>query len=153
MTHIEKIVETRTCIKCGETKEIPQRNKHACNICVECQRAASRQYQKLETLKRGGTLGRTGRVPYPLNGEYETTNKKFRQLAIVTFKTKSREEWRELMRNRLVNLSEDVLKWIYAHQEDETPKRENKIKKDYPNTKGMTWEDYEKGLGDNEVDS
>jgi hypothetical protein len=152
---MQKKIDIRTCIKCGETKEIPQRNKYACNICVECQRAASRHYQKLETIKKGGTSGRTGRVPYPLNGEYETTNKKFRQLAVVTFKTKNRKEWKELLVKRLNDVLEnyEVMKWINAHQEDEPIKRQTNIDKEYPDTRYMTWDEYERGLGDNEVDS
>ncbi len=146
-------IEIRTCVKCGETKEIPQKHKYATNVCMDCQRAASRHYQRLETVKRGGVLGRTGRVPYPLNEGYSTTGNYFKALASKTFKCKSRDEWRELMRNRLINLNEDVLKWINAHDGDEPIKKQKRIETDYPDTRYITWEEYQKGLGDDDVDS
>jgi hypothetical protein len=146
-------IEVRTCVKCGETKEIPQKHKYACNVCMDCQRAASRHYQRLETLKKGGVLGRTGRVPYPLPEPYKTTGNYFKVMSTKTFRCKTREEWRELMRTRLLNLSEDVLKWINAHDGDTPIKRQKKIDRDFPDTRGMTWEEYQRGLGDDDVDS
>jgi hypothetical protein len=153
MTHINHKVEVRTCVKCGETKEIPQKHKHATNVCIECQRAASRHYQKMESIREGRRVGFTGRVPYPLEEPFTTTGNYFKSMASKTFKCKTREEWRELMRNRLLNLSEDVLKWINAHDSDEPKKKQKKIETDYPDTRYMTWDEYERGLGDNEVDS
>ncbi len=146
-------IEVRTCVKCGESKEIPQKHKHACNVCMDCQRAASRHYQRLETLKRGGVLGRTGRVPYPLPEPYKTTGNYFKAMSTKTFRCKTREEWRELMRTRLLNLNEDVLKWINAHDGEQPIKRQKKIDRDFPDTRGMTWEEYQRGLGDDDVDS
>jgi len=145
MTHIKNRVEIRTCIKCGETKEIPQKHKHATNTCVECQKEASKYYQREASIREGKRIGFIGRVPYPLEEPHTTTGNYFKGLASKTFKCKTREEWRELMRNRLLNLSEDVLKWINAHDGDEPIKRQKNIESDYPNTKGMTWEEWEAG--------
>jgi hypothetical protein len=44
--------------------------------------------------------------------------------------------------------------WIKTEKEDEPkPKKPNNIKRDYPDTRGMTWEEYQKGLGEDDVDS
>jgi len=146
-------IEVRTCVKCGETKDIPQKHKHATNVCDDCRREASRHYQKMESIREGRRVGATGRVPYPLSEGYSTTGNYFKSLASKTHKCKKREEWRELMRNRLLNIREDVLKWINAHDGDEPTKKQKKIERDYPDTRGMTWEEYQKGLGDDDVDS
>ena len=146
-------IEVRTCIKCGETKEIVQRHKHATNTCGDCQRIAGREYQRAEAIREGRRIGLMGRVPYPLPEGYKTTGNYFKAMSSKTFKCKSRDEWRELMRNRLLNLNEDVLRWIYSHNSDEPIKRQKKIHKDYPDTRGMTWDEYQRGLGDDDVDS
>ena len=146
-------IESRTCIKCGEVKDIPQKHKHATNTCVECQREASKHYQREASIREGKRIGFIGRVPYPLSEGHSTTGNYFKSLASKTFKCKTRDEWRELMRNRLLNLSEDVLKWINAHDGDEPIKKQKRIESDYPDTRNITWEEYERGLGDNEVDS
>ncbi len=156
MTHINHRVEVRTCVKCGETKEIPQKYKHATNVCIECQRAASRHYQRLESIREGRRLGFTGRVPYPLSEGYSTTGNYFKAMASKTFKTKSREDWRELMRNRLNTTLEndELMRWINSHDgEEQKNKKQKRIETDYPDTRYMTWDEYERGLGDNEVDS
>ena len=148
-------IEIRTCIKCGEEKEIPQKQKHATNTCTDCQRKWQREYQRLEAIREGRRVGFTGRVPYPLPEGFKTTGNYFKKLATQTFRCKTKEEWRELMMERLERVyeNEELMAWINSHKDDEPLKRQKNIEKDYPDTRGLTWEEYERGLGENEVDS
>jgi hypothetical protein len=147
-------IEVRACIHCGEEKEIPQPKGFARNICKECRNKRSNQYNTAKAIANGRKVGQTGRVPYPLPEGFKTTNEYFRSLAKETFSIKNREQSIELMRTRLNETLEkdNVMKWINGHDEDK-PKRITQIKKDYPDTRYITWEEYQKGLGDDEVDS
>jgi hypothetical protein len=156
MTHTNLRVESRTCIKCGEVKDILQRHKYAINTCADCQRIASREYQRLEAIRKGQRIGQTGRVPYPLTDEYKTPNAKFRDIAKHIFKLKDRDEWIIALRNNLDKTFNDkeVMDWINAHNADNEPiKRQKVIHSDYPDTRYITWEEYTKGLGEDDVDS
>lgn len=149
-------IEVRTCIKCGEEKEIPQRYKHATNTCLDCAREYSKIYQREEAIRDGRRVGTTGRVPYPLRDGHRTTGNLFKCMASKTFKCKTKDEWRELMKERLNKTFQnaELMSWINAHDGDEPKdKKTNKIKEDYPDTRYITWEEYERGLGENEVDS
>lgn len=150
-------IEVRTCVKCGETKEIPQRNSHANNICTECARNYSREYQRAEAIKNGVRIGTTGRVPYPLRDGHRTTGNLFKCMASKTFKCKTKEEWRGLMKERLDNVfqNDELCRWIFAHNDGDEPKdkKPNKIKEDYPDTRYMTWEDFENNLDEEDIDS
>ena len=148
-------IEIRKCIHCGEEKSIPQPEKFARNICKECRNKASNYYNTKKALANGSRPGTTGRRPYPLGNEWNSTHHKFRTLGKKMFKIMDKEEWRIEMRNRLNEVieNEELISWINAHDEDEPIKKASKIKRDYPDTRGMTWEEYERGLGDNEVDS
>jgi hypothetical protein len=71
-------------------------------------------------------------------------------------KCKNRKEWIPiLIRNLDVTLNDkEIMEWIKTEKEDEPKaKKPNNIKMDYPDTRGMTWEEYTKGLGDEDVDS
>ena len=149
-------IEIRTCIKCGETKEIPQRNKHASNICVDCSRKTSREYQQQASIREGRRLGVNGRYPYPLEGKWTYPVQKFNAIAKKMKYILDRDEWRKQIK---INLEETinnplVMEWIKAHKDD-TPKskKQKTINKNYPDTRGMTWEEYQKGLGEEDVDS
>ncbi len=149
-------IEVRTCIKCGETKEIVQRHKHATNTCGDCQREASRHYQKLEAIREGRRVGVIGRIPYPLEEEWKHVNEKFRFMAKKMKGIEDRGEWIELIRTNLelTFQNKDVMEWIYAHKDDEpTQKKQKTIQKDFPDTRNMSWDDYERGLGEEDVDS
>ena len=149
-------IEVRTCIKCGETKEIIQRQVHANNICGDCSRKTSREYQQQAAIKEGRRLGVQGRYPYPLEGIWSYPNQKFNAIAKKMKYMMEREEWVKQIR---INLDETinnplVMEWIKAHKDDTPkPKKANKIKKDYPDTRGITWEEYQKGQGEDDVDS
>jgi protein-arginine kinase activator protein McsA len=156
MTHIKHRVESRVCNKCGETKDIIQRHKHATNTCDDCQRERSKKYQRLAQIKKGRRVGISGRVPYPLAEGEDTPNHKFRMLSTKMFKIKEREEWILELRKRLNELFENkaVMDWIYSHKDDDDkPKKQTKINKEYPDTRYITWEEYTKGLGEDDVDS
>lgn len=149
-------VELRTCVHCGEEKEIKQRFRaYANNICLECERKRSKEYQRLKSIKEGRRVGITGRVPYPLEPEWKHMNDKFRAMAIETIKIKEREEWILELRKRLeiVLHNKEVMDWINGHRDDDKPKAQKRINKEYPDTRYITWEEYTKGLGKDDVDS
>jgi hypothetical protein len=148
------IIEIRTCIKCGETKEIKQKATHANNVCGECMRSRQKQYAKEAAIKAGkGTI--VGRKPYP--GGFDTAARsKFYRLKTELDKCKNRKEWIPIIiRNLDITLNDkEIMEWIKTEKEDEDkPKKQKTIKRDYPDTRGMTWEEYQKGLGDDDVDS
>lgn len=155
MTHTNHRIEIRKCLICEEDKPIPQKHKHATNVCLDCSRTRQREYQRAEAIREGRRVGTTGRIPYPLEEQYTTTGNKFKLMASKTFRTKSKSEWRQLMRERLDAALEnvDLMKWINAHDGDEPIKKQKKIERDYPDTRGMTWDEYERGLGEDDVDS
>jgi hypothetical protein len=149
-------IEVRTCIKCGEAKDIPQPKDHANNICLDCSRTASREYQKKAAIKDGRRIGVMGRFPYPLEGKWAYPTQKFNAMAKKMKYIMEREQWIEQIK---INLEETmnnplVMDWIKSAKDDDKPaKRQKKINKQYPDTRGMTWEEYTKGLGDDDVDS
>lgn len=146
------IIEVRTCIKCGETKEITQRHTHANNICNDCVKAKQRIYAKEAAIKAGkGSI--VGRKPYP--GSFDIAGRnKFYRMKTELEKCKHREEWIPIIiRNLDIALNNaEIMQWIKTEDEPK-PKKPNKIKTDYPDTRGMTWEEYRKGLGKDDVDS
>ena len=144
-------IEIRTCIHCGETKEIAQKHKFATNICNQCRTKKANDYNKEKALANGRRPATTGRRPYPLRDGHKTTGPLFKAMASKTFKCKTKEEWRALMRERLEEVfnNADLSYWIFAHNEDK-PKK--KVKKE-PDTRNMTWEEWEAGgWGDDSVD-
>ena len=84
-------IEVRTCIKCGEEKDIVQRHIHANNICGDCGKARSKEYQKEAAIKKGKRIGMPGRKPYP--GGFDTAARnKFYRLKTELEKLHHREE-------------------------------------------------------------
>ena len=148
-------IEIRTCIKCGEEKEIKQRHIHANNICGDCAKAYSKVYQKEAAIKAGVNVGVVGRKPYP--GGFDTAARnKFYRLKTELDKCNHREEWIPIIRRNLdiVLNDKEMMIWIKSTNDDEPkPKKPNNIKKDYPDTRGITWEEYQKGLGEDDIDS
>lgn len=142
------------CKKCDEVKIIPQKMKHQTNVCLDCQRARQREYAKIEAEKDGRRPGVMGRLPYPL-GHYEYYRQKFYERKREMEKTHNREEWIEVIRKNLKETeeNEELMAWINCHRDDDKPKKQSKIKRDYPDTRGITWEEYQKGLGEDDVDS
>ena len=151
-------IEVRTCVHCGEQKEIVQPRDCASNICLDCSRQRAREYARNKAAKNGQREGVFGRFPYPLEGKWAYPNQKFNAMAKKMKYMLNREEWVEQIR---INYDETlnnplVMAWINAHkgEDDEKPnKRQKRIHKDYPDTRGMTWDEYQRGLGDEEVDS
>ena len=151
-------IEVRTCIHCGEIKEIPQPKNHTNNICLDCSRKRAREYARNKAVKNGKREGIFGRFPYPLEGKWAYPNQKFNAMAKKMKYMLNREEWIEQIR---INCDETfnnplVMDWINAHKgdDDEKPnKRQKRISKDYPDTRGMTWDEYTAGLGEEDVDS
>ena len=131
-------IEILTCIHCGETKEIEQKHKHTTRICKQCRSKAANEYNKIRALKNGRRPGTTGRRPYPLRDGYTLTGPLFKAMASKTFKCKTRDEWRALMKERLEEVfkNDELCHWIFAHNDDKPKnKRETKIKLDYPDTR------------------
>lgn len=142
------------CLKCEEVKPIPQKLAHRTNVCLDCQRKQQREYARMEAEKDGRRAGVMGRLPYPL-GEYKYYQQKFYELRSKMGKISNREEWIEQIKINLqkTEANEELMAWINSHKDDDKPKKQKSIERDYPDTRGMTWEQYERGLGENEVDS
>jgi len=147
--------ENRTCIICGEAKDILQRFKHATNICKECTNERAKFYLKRAAENRGQRIrpGRNGRIPYPLVDGETTPNAKFRKIAQKMMKLKYRDEWILQIKENFDSIPLDVLEWVYRHDTKVKTKKATKIKSDYPDTRYMDWDEYERGLGDDSVDS
>ena len=148
-------IEVRTCIKCGEDKEIKQRHIHANNICGDCAKASSKEYQREAAIKAGKNIGVVGRKPYP-GGFDSAARNKFYRLKTELEKLHHREEWIPIIsRNLDIVLNDvDMMKWIKSTTDDEPkPKRIKAINKKLPDTRGMTWEEWNKlGFGTEEDD-
>ena len=145
-------VEIRTCIHCGETKEIEQKHTFKSNICKECRNKAANKYNKIRALNNGRRPGTTGRRPYPLRDGYTLTGPLFKAMASKTFKCKTRDEWRALMIERLeaVFQNAELSHWIFAHNDNDD--KPNKRRKPKPDTRSMTWEEWEEGGWGDSVD-
>ncbi len=148
-------IELRECIKCGETKEIPQPKNHTSNICIVCRNTAARIYSERRAEEKGKRKGIMGRLPYPLEGKWAYPNQKFQSINKVFKKLHFRNEWIEQIK---INLeitfnNKEVMDWINAHKDEAPLKRQKKIERDYPDTKNMTWDEFERGLGEDDVDS
>jgi hypothetical protein len=149
--------EIKTCIKCGVTKEIIQRYKHANNICLECSNQQAKLYARSAALKDGRRIGVNGRLPYPAEGGFEVGGrKKLYRIKAQLDKCNNREEWIELIRKNLDTTlnNEELMHWIKSTKDDDTlSKPKKKIETDYPDTRYMNWDEYERGLGEEDVDS
>jgi hypothetical protein len=148
-------IEERICIKCGESKEIPQTKAHANNICKDCQLTKAREHARKKAIDDGKRIGVIGRKPYP--GTFDIAARtKFYRLKTELGKCKHREEWIPIIKRNLnVALNDETLMlWIRTEKDDDKPaKKQKTIIKDYPDTRGMTWEEYQKGLGKDDVNS
>lgn len=156
MTHTNRRVEIRKCIKCGVEKEIIQRYKHTTNICLECSNEQAKLYARNAALKEGRRVGVNGRMPYPLEPNWAYLVQKFQAMQKQMKSFKKRKDWIEQIKINLENTlnNKEVMDWIHSHKDDDNlTKPKKKIEQDYPDTRYMTWEEYERGLGDNEVDS
>ena len=142
--------EVRTCIHCGETKEIVQKHKFATNICNQCRTKKANDYNKKKALENGRRPATTGRRPYPLRDGYKTTGPMFKAMSTQTKRCKTKEEWRALMGERLEEVlnNDDLRYWIFSHNED----KPNKRTKPKPDTRSMTWEEWEEGGWGDSVD-
>jgi DNA-directed RNA polymerase subunit M/transcription elongation factor TFIIS len=144
-------IEIRTCIKCGEEKEIKQRHIHANNICGDCQRERAKEYAKEVAIKLGKS-NIVGRKPYP-NGFDTAGRSKFYRLKTELDKCKNREEWIPIIaRNLDITLNDaEIMKWIKSEKEEEKPKKQKVINRELPDTRGITWEEWDKlGYGSEE---
>jgi hypothetical protein len=143
-----------TCVKCDEVKIIPQKLKHRTNVCLDCQRAQQRSYARLEAERDGRRPGVMGRLPYPL-GDWDYYQQKFYARRSIMSKIEDREEWiKEIKKNLKETVeNEELMAWINSHKDDDKPKKQTKINKQFPDTRGMTWEEYQRGLGEDDVDS
>lgn len=142
------------CLKCDEVKPIPQKVKFRTNICLDCQRAQQRQYQREEAEREGRRAGIMGRFPYPL-GKYEYYQQKFYERRKIMNSINDREEWIEQIKRNLKETVEDkeLMIWINSHKDDEVQKKQKKIDTEFPDTRNMSWEEYMEGVGDDDVDS
>lgn len=143
------------CIHCKEVKDLVQRHKHRTNICEDCSRARQREYHKIEAEKSGRRAGIIGRLPYPLQG-WSYIQQKHQSILKELKKCKSREEYRNKLRENLTNILEnpELLKWINAHNgeertnEVEAKRKAREGRKENIDTRNISWEEWnELGFG------
>jgi hypothetical protein len=68
-------------------------------------------------------------------------------------KCKNREEWIPIIKRNLdITLSDaEIMKWIKSEKEEEKPKKQKTINRELPDTRGITWEEWDKlGYGSEE---
>jgi hypothetical protein len=142
-----------------------------CNICNEefhtmkplfrCKHCTN-EWNKQETKRKiaeGLIEPLEHKLPYP----FDTTNgdaaNRFRRIQKELSNCYTKEERREFYKKQLEEAEElGILLWIYDRRDEETKKEKRTqtrgmIKRNYPDTRGMTWDEYERGLGDDDVDS
>ena len=139
--------ELRKCIKCGEEKQITQRNPKAKNnICNECGNTYAREYAQRKAIEDGKRVGIKGRLPYP--GGYEETGRdKFLQRKKELDKIKDREVWIEVIRQRFEEIinNKELMDYINARGDNASEREERMQKEEKEDIHLMTWEDYERG--------
>jgi len=146
---IKKIypTELRKCIKCGEEKQIPQRNPKAKNnICNQCGNTYAREHARKKAIKDGKRVGIKGRLPYP-GGFEETAREKLLQRKKELDKIKDREVWIEVIRQRFEEIinNKELMDYINARGDNTSEREERMQKEEKEDIHLMTWEDYERG--------
>jgi hypothetical protein len=138
--------ETRICSVCSTSFHTMK----PLNKCVPCTNAWNKQ-----RLKEKIELGLIEKLEYKENYPFNTTNgeshNRFRRIQKALDKCNTREERREHYNKQLKEAEElGILAWIYDRRDNATKlekavKRDTKITKQYPDTRYMDWEEYERG--------
>jgi len=138
--------ETRVCKMCD--KEF--HTMKPINRCTPC----TNQWTK-ERLKEKIALGLVKPTEYKENYPFDTNSgeavKRFHRIQYALRDCKTREERRAHYAKQLKEIEENgILKWIYDRRDEETKrekrtKTKGKIERDMPDTRGMTWDEYEAG--------
>jgi hypothetical protein len=144
--------EIRTCNVCS--KEF-----HTLKPLFRC-KFCTNEFNKKETkrkLEEGLIEALEHKQPYPFDTTNGEAGSRFRRIQKALDGCNSREERRELFHKQLQEAEElGILLWIYDRRDSDTKKETQSksrgmIKKDYPDTRNMTWDDYEReGLGEPE---
>jgi len=126
-----------------------------CNVCTN----EWNKIQKQRKIDEGLIIPLENKLPYPFNTTNGEASSRFKRIQKGLKECYTREERREFFQKQLKEAEElGIMQWIFDRRDEET-KREKRtqtrgmIKKHYPDTRGITWEEYTKGLGDNDVDS
>lgn len=138
--------ETRTCNVCS--KEF--HTMKPINRCPPC----TNEWNKKETkrkLEEGLIQPVEHKEIYPFNTTNGEAASRFRDIQKRLKNCYSREERRAFFQKQLDEAEElGIIKWIFDRRDAES-KNENRnkskgmIKKDYPDTRYMTWDEYEAG--------
>lgn len=138
--------EDRICMDCGNGFHTMQPT----NRCNECKKIWTRNRQK-EKLELGLIEKHTPKENYPFGTQNGEAARRFKRIQKGLNKCFSREERREYYNNQLREAEElGILTWIYDRRDSESNsegrvKRETKIKKEYPDTRNIDWEEFERG--------
>ena len=146
--------ETRTCNMCS--KEF--HTMKPINRCTPC----TNEWNKIEKQRKideGLIIPYENKENYPFNTMNGEAANRFNRIQKELKNCYTREERRAFYQKQLKEAEElGIIKWIFDRRDAET-KNENRtqtrgmIKKHYPDTRGMTWDEYQRGLGDDDVDS
>jgi len=96
---------------------------------------------------------------YPFNTNNGEAVARFHKIQYALRDCKTKEERRAHFAKQLKEIEElGILEWIYDRRDEESKnekrtKSRKTIKRDFPDTRGMTWDEYTAGLGQDDVDS
>ena len=138
--------EIRVCRVCG----VDFHTMKPLNRCVPCTNAWNK-----ERLKERQELGLLPKHEYKENYPFNTDNgdavRRFKRIQKELKECETREERQAHYQKQLKEAEElGILKWIYdrrdAHTISESKvKRHTKIVKEYPDTRNLTWEEFDEG--------
>jgi len=139
--------EDRICRYCGDPF-------HAIRPAWRCKACQSKLQKECNERSR-----RARKEQYPFDTSNGEAKSRFRRIYRELNKCETREELTAHYDKMFKEIEElGILQWIMDRRDAETAeakksKSVKRIRNEYPDTRGMTWEEYQKGLGDEEVDS
>ena len=146
--------ETRTCNVCS----IEFHTMKPINRCKECTNKHNKQ-RTIERMENGEIPTYEAKKNYPFNTNNGEAVARFHKIQYALRDCKTKEERRAHFAKQLKEIEElGILEWIYDRRDEESKnekrtKSRKTIKRDFPDTRGMTWDEYTAGLGQDDVDS
>lgn len=139
--------EDRVCRYCGDSF-------HAIRPVWRCNACQSKLQKECNDKVR-----RERKEHYPFDTANGEAKSRFRRIYRELNKCETRAELTAHYDKMFKEIEENgILQWILDRRDLETQearktKSGNSIRNEYPDTRGMTWEEYRKGLGKDDVDS
>ena len=138
--------ETRVCNVCNKEFHT-MKPLFRCKFCTN-------EWNKQETKRKiaeGLIEPLEHKLPYPFDTTNGVAANRFRRIQKALNKCYTREERREFFQKQLNEAEElGILLWINDRRDNESKKETQSVSKaktikKYPDTRNMTWDDYERG--------